>query len=137
MTQIAPDCWAPRESVVAFLCKRDVDRSDMPSAWLKDLPGDAAVAAPDEGRNGARTTGRRGDVQDYDWDEAKMYALKELNTNGDMEDPQHQVDGWRSQADLTRKIMTHLAKVDGKEPAFSTAKAYVSDFYKEWRSGRR
>jgi hypothetical protein len=34
-----PHCWVRREAVVAFLHKRGVDSADMPSAWLKGLPG--------------------------------------------------------------------------------------------------
>jgi hypothetical protein len=39
MTQIAPDCWAPREAVVAFLRKRGVDSADIPESWARNLPG--------------------------------------------------------------------------------------------------
>jgi hypothetical protein len=136
-SQYSPHCWARREAVIAFLHKRGVDSADMPSAWLEGSHGDShnAPAIPDV-KSDIIAISRRGDVPDYDWGEAKLYAFKLLDDNGDMQEPENQVNGWRSQADLTKKVMEHLEMRDGKEPAYSTAKAYISKFITEWRRGR-
>jgi hypothetical protein len=81
---------------------------------------------------------RAGAQEKYDWEEAKLFMLQELEKRGDFLDPQNKTSGWNSQNDLVEKIIVHLAKHsdDGEGPAPSGVKAKVKIWLQEWRSGQ-
>lgn len=81
---------------------------------------------------------RRGRAPIYDWDDAMNFATGELEKRGDFVDPQNAVDGWRSQADLMRLVITYMAKFnDENEPPESTVKSHLKTTIAQWRLGRK
>ena len=78
---------------------------------------------------------RRGPPQKYDWEDGKLFVFKELNDNGDFDDPENQSPGWRSQSDLIDRLLKYMGRKDEDEaPGRSTAQGYVSGWVTEWRS---
>ena len=78
---------------------------------------------------------RRGPPQKYDWEDGKLFVFKELNDNGDFDDPENQSPGWRSQNDLIDRLLKYMGRKDEDEaPGRSTAQGYVSGWVTEWRS---
>jgi hypothetical protein len=81
---------------------------------------------------------RVGAQEKYDWEEAKLFMLQELEKRGDFLDPQNKTSGWTSQNDLVEKIIVHHGKHsdDGEGPSPSGVKAKVKIWLQEWRSGQ-
>ena len=80
---------------------------------------------------------RSGRPREHDWDEGKLFGEKLLKTQGDPTRPENQIEGWRSQADLARAIMAHMAKhsTDGKEPPLSSAQNLAAKLLKDFNGG--
>ena len=78
---------------------------------------------------------RRGPPKRYDWEDAMLFCVEELNTRGDFDVPANQCEGWQSQNDLIRKLQEYMAspRGGGREPSDSVAKAYVARWVDEWR----
>ena len=72
---------------------------------------------------------KKGRAPKHDWGEGKLFGEQLLKDRGDPTRPENQVEGWRSQADLARAIVEHMAKhsASGEEPPFSTAKELASE----------
>ena len=77
---------------------------------------------------------RSGRPREHDWGEGKLFGEELLKTQGDPTRPENQVEGWRSQADLARAIMAHMAKhsTDGKEPPLSSAQNLAANLLKDF-----
>jgi hypothetical protein len=71
---------------------------------------------------------RKGRPPIYDWDDAMDFAKSEFERRGDYNDPQNAEEGWRSQADLMRLVLSYMTKHnDGKEPPESEVKRRLKD----------
>ena len=71
---------------------------------------------------------RKGRAPIYDWEDAMNFAKGEFERRGDYNDPQNAEDGWRSQADLARLVLTYMAKHNGgKQPSESEVKKHLKD----------
>jgi hypothetical protein len=94
----------------------------------------AAVAGETEER-----TKRRGPPHQYDWDEGFQFMRRELGQRGDPLLPENAVAGWRSDADVVRAVVAHIAlpgeKPDDppREPDFRHARKRVDPELKKWR----
>jgi hypothetical protein len=91
-------------------------------------------AAPPPGQMSAENArivpARRGRKPTYDWEDAMNFARLEFEKRGDYSDPQNAVDGWRSQADWVRLVVSYMAKHNGgKEPPESEVKRRLKDLY--------
>ena len=77
---------------------------------------------------------RSGRPREHDWGEGKLFGEELLKTQGDPTRPENQIEGWRSQADLARAIMAHMAKhsTDGKEPPLSSAQNLAANLLKDF-----
>jgi hypothetical protein len=81
---------------------------------------------------------RVGAPEKYDWEDAKWFAIRELQRRGDFNEPGNRVPGWKSQNDLVQMTIKYLAKhSDGEEPAESGVKAKIRDWLAEWRLGQQ
>ncbi|MCK1447235.1 hypothetical protein IVB34_40120 [Bradyrhizobium sp. 2] len=110
----------PRQQLFIFLLL------DSFSAWLPASRKKKAV--------------RVGPPEKYDWEEAKLFMLRELEARGDFLDPQNNVPGWKSQNNLVDLIIEHLEKRpdvgDDNGPSPSAVKNKVKGWLKEWRTGQ-
>ena len=153
LQEMAPFIWVPCDRAVAFVKLRGV--ASLPDSWLKatandrstrDVSEQMSVMRADEVtfRRGIQVAGqqapaeiteprqRRGAPQQYDWDDAKQFVIRELDTNGDFDNPAKQFEGWHSQNDLVSKLLTYMAS-RAEEPSPSSAKKYVARWVSEWR----
>jgi hypothetical protein len=106
-----------------------VKKTDIARLW----PSRLTVGTRTTGARKSRP-GRKPGTTDYDWDEGKLFAFKKFNENGDFADPTNRVDGWKTQADLERAVIEHMARVTDKQPAGSTTREKVALWLAEWRS---
>jgi hypothetical protein len=79
---------------------------------------------------------RRGAPMKFDWPDAKDYAFKLLNKNGEF---RNWDSAWKTKTDLEREVIGYIEKTAGieKGPAESTCREKVSEWLAEWRTNRR
>jgi hypothetical protein len=135
------DClWAPRAEVVAFLKGRGVAPSDLPAAWIvglttRDVQQGDKVAVTQFPNDPPKS--RRGAPRKYSWEnDARPFVIGELDANGDFDDPENRIDGWRSQEDLIDRLLKYMGSREEKEPGRSTAQGYVAKWVAEWRQNK-
>ena len=70
----------------------------------------------------------------YDWPDAKKFAMDQLNEEGEFREWDD--GGWKTPADLERRVLTYMEKATGKGngPAPSTLRAKVAQWVAEWRT---
>jgi hypothetical protein len=124
--------WMRRDDCVAWFAKHDIAP---PTNWGLDA-GDSTPSSAT--RVASTPKPKRGPKYKYDWGEVELFVEDELNNNGDFERPEFAGDGWRSQADLEKRVLEHIKKFEGKEPAPSTVRSHVGRMVAAWRAkGRR
>ena|SRR5215813_5867969 len=118
----------------------DVSRDDLRD-WLdrhapqEQPPASSAQAATSHAQPTTPKSGA-GHPEDYDWDEAEQFAMRELESCGDPRKVENRVPGWRSQEDLVRAVVLHLETLskDGTGPDPATvrkrAPAWLDKFEK-------
>ena len=72
-----------------------------------------------------------GRPKEYDWDEGKQFAMRELERDGDPRKPENHMKDWRSQEDLVRRVANHLDDGEGG-PDHSVVRRYVPDWLNEF-----
>ena len=89
---------------------------------------------PKSSENAQIAPARKGRVPLYDWEDAMNFAKGEFESRGDFNDPLNAEDGWRSQADLARLVISYMAKHNGgKEPSESEVKKHLKDLLERIR----
>lgn len=88
--------------------------------------------------NATQSTGprqRRGAPNQYDWDDARQFVIRELNLHGDFDIPANQSEKWRTQTHLVGRLQNYMATRPGggRMPSDSGAKANVARWVTEWR----
>ena len=68
----------------------------------------------------------------YDWPDAKNFAMGLLSKQGDFREWDDV--GWKTPADLERRVLTYMEKAAGKGPGASTLRARVAEWVTEWRA---
>jgi hypothetical protein len=88
-----------------------------------------------EKKNSARAGAGR--PPDHDWEEAEQFVFKSFKERG-LPDELGQVKGWKSNSDVARAVIAHLAKLapDQEEPDLSTVLKRVPGWIKDWRTTR-
>jgi hypothetical protein len=88
-----------------------------------------------EKKNSARVGAGR--PPDHDWEEAEQFVFKSFKERG-LPDELGQVKGWKSNSDVARAVIAHLAKLapDQEEPDLSTVLKRVPGWIKDWRTTR-
>jgi hypothetical protein len=125
-------CWLPRADCFAWFAKHDIAP---PTSWGLDA-GDSTPSSAT--RVASTPKPKRGPKYKYDWGEVQLFVECELDNYGDFERPEFAEDGWRSQADLEKRVLEHIKKLEGKEPAPSTVRSHVGRMVAAWRAkGRR
>jgi hypothetical protein len=63
----------------------------------------------------------------YDWVEAELFVNQRWEQWGDPCDDQNQRDGWRSDSDIAKHVLEHLAKLapDIEPPDLSTVRKWL------------
>lgn len=74
---------------------------------------------------------RAGAPEKYDWEEIKLFTYQQLDADGDFAREKDQVDGWRTAADLYRRIEDHLG--DDHCPGLAQLKKRVPPIVEGWR----
>jgi hypothetical protein len=72
----------------------------------------------------------------YDWPDAKKFAMDLLNEEGEFREWDD--GGWKTPADLERRVLTYMEKAtgEGNGPGASTVRAKVAQWVAEWLSQR-
>jgi hypothetical protein len=70
---------------------------------------------------------RAGRKPKYDWVEAELFVSQRWEQWGDPCDDQNQRDGWRSDSDIAKHVLEHLAKLapDTEPPDLSTVRKWL------------
>jgi hypothetical protein len=82
-------------------------------------------------RSSAERRGRKGT---YDWDEADIVLIEELNRRGDFGEA-GQMDNWNCQACAEKLVTEHFGKRN-QHPAVSLVRSRVVKVVKKWREDR-
>jgi hypothetical protein len=82
---------------------------------------------------------RPGRRASYDWQDVQLFVEQKLEENGDFDDPDCQVTGWRSQNDFVGRVQEYMQnnRMHGEAPADSTVKAAIAPMIATWRLGRK
>jgi hypothetical protein len=77
---------------------------------------------------------RAGAPTKYDWSDAKNFAMGLLNEEGEFREWDD--GGWKTPADLERRLLTYMEKAtgEGNGPGASTLRAKVAEWVTEWRA---
>jgi hypothetical protein len=78
---------------------------------------------------------RRGAIIKFDWPDAKDFAFRLLNEQGEFREWDSASD-WKCKADLERKVLIYMEKStgEGEGPGESTIRAKVKEWFTEWRT---
>jgi hypothetical protein len=93
--------------------------------------GPAKDVAPSVGM--PQRKGRAGPPEKYDWEEGKLYVMRELEQNGDPTQTENQKERWRTQTDVANKLRDHLEKVTGTRPDLTRARRKVKIWIEEFQ----
>jgi hypothetical protein len=79
------------------------------------------------------SSGRRGAPAKFDWPDAKDFAMKLLDKEGEFREWDSE---WKTKADLERKVLGYMEKTVGigNGPGESTLRAKVSEWLAEWQN---
>jgi hypothetical protein len=100
---------------------------------IREISFQIGLAPPNTSEAPKRKSGRRAE---YDWVEAKLFVVQQLEAKGDFDEPD-QLDNWKSQADLERCVADYFStKGIGKVPATSLIRSKIGTIVAAWRSDK-
>jgi hypothetical protein len=139
MKRLAPSLWNADDIESVFVeFKIEIEGAKIGDSCLPVfLARDGLLASFPTSDGAAANQGRRGRPEQFDWDAAHDFAKSEFFARGDFARPECATDGWRSQADLEKLLLTRLehdAVKEGKSgPVMSTVRRHITSWLPKWR----
>jgi hypothetical protein len=117
-----------------FVRAADVERWErlyLPTMASPPAPSKERKPSPKKKSGKAKQPSRAGRPEEWDWEEGRLFARRELERKGSPRRKENQIDGWKSVSDLTRLVVDHLSK-NGEGPDFNAAWKKVNAWIKEF-----